>query len=176
LGCVVVLEGLVGKGYKLSFGKRNCVGWFMGLFKRLKTPKATISITLEKGEFSLKDPLTGTVNVSSSEDFDVDEVRIEFEATEWTCATQSMDIEGNQRTVTARQTNKIHEGKTAIAGRMHVTDGFRKDFPFSINRPHGVPPSYRGKNATNTWKMKGVLAVKSRPDVTSHQMEVQINP
>ena len=63
------------------------MGWFMGLFKRLKTPKATISITLEKGEFSLRDPLTGTVNVSSYEDFDVDEIRIEFEATEWTCAT-----------------------------------------------------------------------------------------
>jgi len=173
---VSVLEGLgLGKGYKLSIWKRNGVGWFMGLFKRLKTPKATISITLEKGEFSLREPLTGTINVSSSEDFDVDEIRIEFEATEWTCATQSIDIEGNQRTVTARQTNRIHEGKTAIAGMMHVTDGFKKDFPFSINLPQGVPPSYRGKNATNTWKMKGVLAVKGRPDVTSHQMEVQIN-
>jgi len=148
----------------------------MGLFKRLKTPKATISITLEKGEFSLRDPLTGTLSVSSSEDFDADEIRVEFEVTEWTCATQSMEIEGSQRTVTARQTNRIHEGKTAIAGRMHVTDGSRKDFPFSINLPQGVPPSYRGKNATNTWKIKGVLAVKGRPDVNSHQMEVQINP
>ena len=165
----------LGKGYKLSVGKRNDVEWSMGLFKRLKTPKATISITLEKGEFSLRDPLIGTVNVSSSEDFDADEIRVEFEATEWTCATQSMDIEGNQRTVTARQTNRIHEGKTAITGRIHVTDGFRKDFPFSINLPQGVPPSYQGKNATNIWKIKGVLAVKGRPDITSHQMEVQIN-
>ena len=82
----------LGKGYKLSVGKRNGVGWSMGLFKRLKTPKATISITLEKGEFSLRNPLTGTVNVSSSEDFDADEIRIEFEVTEWTCATQSMGL------------------------------------------------------------------------------------
>ena len=149
----------------------------MGFLKRFKAPKATISITMDKGEFSLREPMTGKVQVSSSEEFDADEIRMELWVTEFTSATGSVDMGGNRKkTVTLQQNNKLHDGKVAIAGRMHITEGFSKDFPFSINLPPGVPPSYRGRNATNTWKMKGVIAVKGRPDITSHDMEVQVNP
>jgi len=146
------------------------------LMKKLQAPKGTISVTLDKSECCLREPLTGKVNVTAAEDFDVDEIRLELEATEWTQATQSMNIGGTTKSVTAKQETKLHDGKVTLQGRMHLTSGFNQDFPFSVNLPPGVPPTYRGRNARNTWKIKGVMAVKGRPDITGHEMELQVNP
>lgn len=148
----------------------------MGLLGRFKAPKGTVSVALDKGEYSLREPLTGKINVSTTEDFDIDEVRLEVWVDEFTRASQSQNVGGTTRTVTAEQNNAIHKGKTTVAGRMHASNGFNQDFPFSINLPSGVPPTYRGHNANNSWKIKGVLAVKGRPDVTGHEMEIQVNP
>jgi len=149
----------------------------MGLFGKFKAPKATISVKLDKGEYSLREPLTGKINVSAAEDFDVDEVRLEIWVNEFTRASESQDVGGgSRRTVSAQQDNRIHEGKITVAGRMHASSGFNQDFPFSLNLPTGIPPTYRGRNANNTWRMKGVVAVKGRPDVTGHDTEIQINP
>ncbi len=148
----------------------------MGFLDRLKTPKATISISMDKNEFNMREPMTGAFNVSASEGFDVDEIRMEMWVDEFTRASGNVRVGSSTEHVTVEQTNKLHSGKVAISGRMQITDGFNKDFPFSINLPPGVPPSYRGRNATNTWKMKGVIAVKGRPDITSHDMEVQVTP
>ena len=152
----------------------------MGFLKRFKAPKATISVTLDKQAFNCNEPMTGTLSVSSSEEFDADELRIELWVTEETRATGSVTIrtkEGSEtKTVTVKQSAKLHEGKNTVAGRMHITEGFNKQFPFSIPLPPGVPPTYRGRNATNTWKLKGVIAVKGRPDFTGHIMEVSITP
>ena len=149
----------------------------MGLFGKFKAPKATVSVTLDKGEYTLREPLSGKINVSAAEDFDIDEVRLEIWVNEFTRASESQDVGGgSRRTVTAQQDNTIHKGKTTVAGRMHASSGFNQDFSFSVNLPHGIPPTYRGRNANNSWKMKGVVAVKGRPDITGHDMEIQINP
>jgi len=148
----------------------------MGLFGKFKAPKATASVILDKSEYSLREPLTGKINVSAAEGFDIDEIRLEIWVNEFTRASESMDIGGTRRTVTAQQDNRIHSGKVTVAGRMLATSGFNQDFPFSINLPPGIPPTYRGRNANNTWKMKGVVAVKGRPDITGHEIELQVNP
>jgi len=148
----------------------------MGLFGKFKAPKATVSVILDKSEYSLREPLTGKINVSAAEGFDIDEIRLEIWVNEFTRASESMDIGGTRRTVTAQQDNRIHSGKVTVAGRMLATSGFNQDFPFSINLPPGIPPTYRGRNANNTWKMKGVVAVKGRPDITGHEIELQVNP
>lgn len=148
----------------------------MGLFGKFKAPKGTVSVMLDKSEYSLREPLTGKINVSAAEDFEIDEIRLELWVNEFTRATQSMDIGGTRKNVTAEQNNLIHQGKITITGRIQATSGLNQDFPFSVNLPTGLPPTYRGRNASNTWKIKGVLAVKGRPDITSHEMEIQINP
>ena len=150
----------------------------LSFLKRLKAPKATVSVTLDKQAFNLNEPITGTLSVSSSEEIDVDELRIELWVTEETRATGSITIPvrdiSETRTVTLQQSTTLYQEKNTVAGRMHITEGFNQQFPFSIPLPLGVPPTYRGRNATNTWMLKGVMAVKGRPDVTSHTMEVSI--
>jgi len=148
----------------------------MGFLSALKAPKATIALQLDKDTFSLKEPLQGKVNVSSSEEFDSDEVRIELWVTEWTRATEQKQQPGQPRpiAVTAQQTSKLHESKNPVAGRQHLTAGFNNTIPFSIRLPPGIPPTYRSQNARTTWMLKGVIAVKGRPDVTGYDTEVVI--
>jgi len=148
----------------------------MGFLDRFKAPKATISVTLDKQAFNLNEPMTGKLSVSSSEEFDADELRIEMWVIEWTKATEKKGSGNEARNVTAEQNAELHKGKISVTGRKHITEGFNEEFPFTIPLPSGVPPTYRGQNAKNTWRMKGVIAVKGRPDVTGHVIEVQINP
>jgi hypothetical protein len=148
----------------------------MGFLSALKSPKATIVLQLDKDSFSLREPLSGRVNISSSEEFDSDEQRIEVSVTEWTKATESKTVPGQQHpvSVTAQQTSKLHESKNPIGGRMHFTAGYNNTAPFSIRLPSGIPPSYRSQNVQTAWKLKGVIAVKGRPDVTGYETEVVI--
>ncbi len=156
----------------------------MSFFKKLKggfqAPKATVSVTLDKRAFDRQEPITGTLHVTSSEEFESDEIRIELEVTEWTKATETPGSTADgkiiEATVTAQQTVQLYREKTAITERMKITKGFKRDYPFSLPVPLGVPSTYHGRNATNKWMMKGVIAVKGRPDVTSHPTEVIINP
>ena len=146
----------------------------IGLFGKFKAPKATIGVFLDQQYISLRQPMTGKCIVSSSEAFDVDEIRIELWVTEWTRATEKKQSGQQTITVTAQQNTPLHQGKSTIAGRMSLTEGFTQDFPFTIHLPSGLPPTYQSQNARNTWMMKGVIAVKGRPDVTSHDIEIQV--
>ncbi len=146
----------------------------MGLFGKFKAPKATISVTLDKHDLSINEPMTGKMGVSSSEEFDADELRIEMWVTEDTTASDHITVQGRRERVTARQSNILHNGKIPVAGRTQITEGYNEEFPFSISLPTTIPPSYRGQNASNTWRLKGVIAVKGRPDVVGHEMEIQV--
>jgi hypothetical protein len=147
----------------------------MDFLDRFKAPKATISATLDKQAFNLDQPMTGKLNVSSVEEFDVDELRIELWVIEWTKATEKKGSGNEAKTVTAEQNAMLHEGKITVSGRMHINEGLNQQFSFSVPLSSGIPPTYRCHNASNTWRMKGVIAVKGRPDVTSHIIEVQAN-
>jgi len=148
----------------------------MGFLDRLKSPKATIVVQLDKDTFSLREPLTGRANISSSEEFDSNETRIELWVTEWTKATETITPTGQQQpvSVTAQQTTTLHSSKNPFVGAQHFTAGFNNTVPFTIRLPSGVPPSYRGQNARTTWTLKGVIAVKGRPDVTGYNTEVTV--
>lgn len=151
------------------------------LRKRVQAPKATISVTLDKAAYNLREPITGMLDVSSSEEVEVDELRIELWVTEWTTAREQKGGGGRfggggGQTVQATQNATLHKGKVTISGRMKMTEDFNQQFPFSMPLPPGIPPTYRGRNANNTWKLKGVIAVKGRPDVVGHEMEVLVNP
>ena len=146
----------------------------MGFFSKLKSPKANIAVLFDKGSFSLNEPLQGRLEISSSEEFDADELRIEVRVNEWTKATQQKTVGQQQVPVTAEQNSVLHQGRLTVAGGRHFTSGSSESIPFSLSLPSTVPPTYRSQNARNTWMMKGVIGVKGRPDVTTHEMEVVI--
>ncbi len=146
----------------------------MGFLSKLKAPKATLALFFDKGSFSLNEPLQGRFEISASEEFEADELRIEVKVNEWTQATEQKMVDQRQVPVTAQQNKALYQGKLTVAGGRRFTDGYQENIPFSLNLPANIPPTYRSQSARNTWVMKGVIGVKGRPDVTTHEMEVTI--
>ncbi|MHA2315874.1 MAG: hypothetical protein ACXACF_11470 [Candidatus Hermodarchaeia archaeon] len=54
----------------------------MGLFKRFKKPKASVSLTIPKSTFELGDTLKGAITVSCEDEFDATGVRAELRCIE----------------------------------------------------------------------------------------------
>jgi hypothetical protein len=146
----------------------------MGFLDRLKAPKGTINVMFDKEYQSLREGLTGTLQVSSSEEFNAEEVRLEIRVTEWTQATEQKKQGEQTITVKAQQTNVLHQGKHSVYGQMQFSDGFSQEIPFNVHLPHGIPPTYQSQNARTTWLLKGVIEVSGRPDITGHEMEIKV--
>ena len=146
----------------------------MGFFDRLKEPKANIRIQLDNQYLSLREPMTGKIYLSSSEEFEADEIRIELWVTERVQATEQQKAGERTITVTARESNNLHRSNISVAGYTQFNDGFNDEFPFSAHLPANVPPTYRSRNVQTTWMIKGVIGVKGRPDVTTNHMEIQV--
>jgi len=146
----------------------------MSFFGKLKSPNASIAMLFDKGASSLREPLQGKFDISASEEFDADELRIEMVVTEEVRATEQKKSGQQMVPVTAQQRITLYQGKSTVAGGRHFTNGFRETIPFSISLPSNIPPTYRSQNVHTTWMMKGVIGVKGRPDVTTHEMEVVI--
>jgi hypothetical protein len=108
------------------------------------------------------------------EEFDIDEIRLEIKVHEFTRATQNHNLNGMERAITSEMQNPHHNSKVSLQTGMHVTNGFREEYPFSVNLPAGLPPTYRGINATNAWFIKSVAAVRGRPDIVGHDNEIQV--
>lgn len=150
------------------------MGFLHKIAARVEAPKATVAVLLDKPIATVREPLTGKIQVTSYEEFDIDEIRLEIKVHEWTRATQNQNLGGMERAITSEMLNPHHQSKVTLQTGMHVTNGFRQEYPFSVNLPAGLPPTYMGINARNTWYVKSVAAVRGRPDIVGHETEVQV--
>ncbi|MFQ5758973.1 MAG: hypothetical protein ACE5IF_04795 [Candidatus Bathyarchaeia archaeon] len=152
----------------------------MGFFKKLKgrftKPEASVSLTIPKSTFELGEDLKGAIVVSSQEEFDATEVRTELrcvekkkrEKREWD------ERRGRYERRTVWDQATLHSANPRASGTTHLTSGFNKTFPFSVNIPAGGRESFDSVDGGITWSIKGVVAIDGRPDVTSETMEVQV--
>lgn len=152
------------------------MSFFGKIKKRFTKPKASISLSLSKNVFTLGEDLTGTLLVASDEEFDAEEIRAEFqcveskEKTEWEYNEDTGEMVEN----TYWDTATLHSANPKVSGPLHITSGFKKEFPFSTNIPAGGRETYDSVDASVEWSIKGVIAVKGRPDVTTKEIEVQV--
>ena len=151
----------------------------MGFFKKLKgrftKPKASVSLTIPKSTFELGEDLKGAIVVSSQEEFDATEVRVELRCVEKRKREKSEwdeQLKRNVRRVYWDQAT-LHSTNPKASSALHLTPGFNKTFPFSVNIPAGGRESYDSVDGGITWSIKGVVAIDGRPDATSETMELQ---
>jgi len=159
----------------------------MSFLKKLKekvtSPKATVTLKLNKNSYVLGEKLEGTLTITAEEEIDATEIRAELRCTERK-KTRRLETEtrtlpdGRQET---RQVWRDHIEETAIysedpqaSGPTHLSAGYRSDFAFSTNIPPGGRTSYASMDASIKWNIKGVIAVKGRPDITSPVTEIQV--
>jgi len=139
-------------------------------FKKFTKPKSNVSLRLDKNTFNFGDKLEGTLTVSSEEEVDVTEIRAELRCDEKSKQyVQMSDGHGGDQW----KNKTIYSENPQASGPIHLSAGYRGEFPFST-KVAGGQPSYSGDARTVTWTIKGVIGIKGRPDVTSPTAGIQV--
>ena len=133
-------------------------------------------MTIPKSTVELGEDLKGAITVSSKDEFDVTEVRAELRCIEkkkrerW---VYNEKLRRNVRRVYWDQAT-LHSADPKASDKLHLIPGFKKTFPIKVNIPAGGRESFDGMDASVTWFIKGVVAIKGRPDATSKTTELQV--
>ncbi len=154
----------------------------------MSKPRASVSIVLREDTVSLGRELRGTVHVTSEEEFEADEVRVEVMGV----APGAISSDDGARDM------MLWLIAERVSGPLHFRPGFRQEFPLSVVIP--VTPCFRrygmsSRHATGgilgrfiswrfqslgkwlekhpewrskiKWRVRGVVAVKGRRDITT---------
>lgn len=153
------------------------------LFKSLRAPKAQILISISKGNFNLGERIAGSLTVTSEEDFVADEIRVEliaFERLRPGGGLVADNLENSESRMyspinqnapaSASVEYVMHRGQTRVSQKFSVPVGFNQQFPFEIQVPLNLGPTFQGVRKDGrwlqrVWDLKAVIAVGGRPDV-----------
>jgi len=152
------------------------VSFFKAIKDKLTSPEAGISLRLNKTSFALGENIEGTLTVSSSEDFEVTEIRCEIECIEEAKRLKRVYDE-RFHTYTEKEFNEsatLYSARPAVSGPLKMNNGYAGTFPFSVNIPAGGRPAYKSVEDNVTWLIKGVIVIDGRPDITSMKTEIQV--
>ncbi len=149
----------------------------MGLFGKLNPINAKVSVMLDKPMFGDGEPVTGKLIVVSDEDVRADEIRVEINIMETGYSSGGPEVSIGGLTLRGRQqppkrhvVNR-HNERVVLSGPLDVYKGYSGEFPFSMSLPSVVPSMSSGVIER---KIKGVVAVKGRPDKT-HEINVNVS-
>jgi len=146
------------------------VGFFKKIKMRVTKPKAKVFIALDRNVVGLGEELTGTLHVTSEEEFDADEVRVEVK-----CWSRTKNLVHTKEGWEEKETTQIlWSTKERVCGRLHLTPRYKEEFPFKVKIPHYAPPTSLEPDRRIRWEAKGVIAVKKRPDVTTKSIGVEV--
>lgn len=144
--------------------------------EKITPPKVSLGLNFGKNTYFLGENVEGELTLSSNEELDADEVRCELQCIE-SAKVQKRYYDPNLRREVVRdvwETATLYSVKPSLSGPIHLSKGFISKFPFSINIPITMKPTYKGIDRKVTWLIKGVVAVKGRPDATSPTIEIQV--
>lgn len=146
------------------------MSFFKKFTDRVTKPKSNVSLRINKNIFNFGEKLEGTLTVSSEEEVDVTEIRAELRCDE----KKKQYVHTGKGHGGDQWVNKtIYDENPQASGPIHLSAGYRGEFPFSTNVAGGQP-SYSGDARTVTWTIKGVVGIKGRPDVTSPTIGIQV--
>jgi hypothetical protein len=141
-----------------------------------RKPKTRVTLEIPRSSFSLGSSISGTITVSSKEEFDATEVRAELRCIEKRRRERWVYNERLRRDVR----HVYWDSATLLSedfkanGPLHIVPGFKKKFPIKVNIPAGGRETLDGIDASVSWFIKGVVAVDDRPDPISETIELQI--
>jgi hypothetical protein len=139
-------------------------------------PKTKVSLQLKKGTLELGSSTSGTITVSSKEEFDATEIRAELRCIEkrrrerW---VYNKRLGRNVRHVYWDSATLLSDDLKA-SGNIHIVPGFNKTFPLTVNIPASGRETLDGIDASVSWFIKAVVGVDNRPDSTSDTIELQV--
>jgi hypothetical protein len=154
------------------------VGFLGKLKEKVTPPNVHVSVTLKKQFFSIGENLEGTVQILPGEEVDCDEIRCEIACTERVRKVKRVYNPSLKREVEQEVWDSavLFSSKPQLSGPAHLSQGVALSFPFSVPIPPHLPPSMKSLDRRVEWSLKGVVAVKGRPDATSKTVELVVVP
>lgn len=159
------------------------MGFFKKLTDRLTKPKATVTLKINKNSYAMGESLEGTLSVTAEEEIDATEIRAELRCEE---RKKTMRYETETRTLPDGRTEsrpvwkEVWDTATIFSANpqgsepIHLSTGYKGEFPFNTSIPTGGQPSYSSIDRSVEWNIKGVIGVKGRPDITSSTFPIQV--
>jgi hypothetical protein len=135
----------------------------MGLFKRFSSPKAKIELKLNEVAYNYTDKLKGRIVLDAKEDISVSEFRIEFSG--------NKKVKWKKGFNSYTSSSPINKIKIPVGGPVKLQKGQRYEQSFQIDIPQYSKPD---PFVELEIKVKGVIAVQGRPDLT-HEVKPAIN-
>ncbi|XHH10156.1 MAG: hypothetical protein ACFCUE_05880 [Candidatus Bathyarchaeia archaeon] len=142
----------------------------------MTTPKADADLQLSEPYVVIGDCLEGTLTVNPHETIDADEVRCEIDCIE-TARVLRTDFDPVAKRMVTRQvteTRTIFQANPVCNPATQLINGVSRTFKLSVNIPVGSRPSLTSINDNIEWKIKGVVAVNDRPDLTTRTLQLQV--
>lgn len=136
----------------------------MSFFKHFIPLKAKVWVTLDKPQFAEGEQVTGKVSATAEDYIQAQEVRIEarvfqnYEEMVWVTLPNNQRVQQREH---RQDTLFSHDAR--VSGPSDFGKGPQRDFPFQVGMPTFRPTRAGG---TIQYSVKGVVAVKGRPDVT----------
>lgn len=153
----------------------------MSFFKKFKdkfvAPNAGVVLQLNKNNYTLGENIEGTLVATSNEEFDCNEIRLEFQCIEKK-KRMALQYDSTAKRDVMKQvedTATLWSARPSLSGLLHLTPGFSQNYPLSVNIPAGGRATFHSVDQNVTWSLKGVVAVDGRPDVTSMTIEIQVS-
>ena len=141
-----------------------------------KKPQTAVKLEIEKRTIALGANTSGTITVSSKEEFDATEIRAELRCIEKRRHERWVYNERLRRDVRHvywdSETLLSDDLKASVP--MHIVPGFKKIFPIKVNIPASGRETLDGIDSNVSWFIKGVVCVDDRPDATSETIELQV--
>jgi hypothetical protein len=148
----------------------------MGFLSRFTKPEAKVTLKISQKTIGLGDNFNAVITLSSQDEFDASGVRAEILCIEKRRRERWVYNERRRKNVrrTYWDIATLHSAELKASEKLHVVPGFFREFPVVVNVPAGSRESFDGLDANVRWTIKGVVAIKGRPDLTSRIYELQV--
>ncbi|MEM1869747.1 MAG: sporulation protein [Thermofilaceae archaeon] len=135
-----------------------------------------IDLALSKYLYALGEEVEGSLSVVSEEVVDSDEIRIEFTCVESNKVRKRVYNPSLKREVETEtwESTTLHNQKIPLSGPLHFEPGSAATFKFSFAIPPTLPPTIKSASRRVEYRVKGVVAVRRRPDTTSRTIEISV--
>lgn len=135
----------------------------MGFFKKFSAPKVKIELKLNEVAYEYTDKLTGKIVLDPQEDTSMDGFRLEFGG--------NKKVKWKKGFSSYSGSSSLETRKIPISGPIQLQKGQHYEQPFQIDIPLFSKPDPFTELEV---KIKGVVAVQGRPDLT-HEVKPSIN-
>src|SRR5271157_684405 len=152
----------------------------MGILKRFSqlfapSPKAKLSLGVKKNELYLGDELNGSLSISSQEELDVDEIYVSLRCVETVTKVRRYqksvkverfvgDLEPTEQLVWKEKeydvTKTLFSADTKIMSFVHLTIGYKADFPFVFKLPISGRETYHSVDNNLRWSVTAFMKAK----------------